>query len=58
MDELAYADLDELTAFVSKSGHGRFVDPQSTAKAVQSAARSSYRLPKTVNDSVNQFSGS
>ena len=54
VDELAYADLDELTAFVSKSGHGRFVDPQSTAKAVQSAARSSYRLPKTVNDSVNQ----
>ena len=54
VDELAYADLDELTAFVSKSGHGRVVDPQSTAKAVQSAARSSYRLPKTVNDSVNQ----
>ena len=54
VDELAYADLNELTAFVSKSGHGRFVDPQSTAKAVQSAARSSYRLPKTVNDSVNQ----
>ena len=24
VDELAYADLDELTAFVSKSGHGRF----------------------------------
>ena len=54
VDELAYADLDELTAFVSKVGHGRFADPQATAKAVQAAARSSYRLPKTVNDSVNQ----
>lgn len=54
VDELAYADLDELTAFVSKVGHGRFADPQATAKAVQSAAMSSYRLPKTVNDSVNQ----
>ena len=54
VDELAYADLDELTAFVSKVGHGRFADPQATAKAVQSAAMSSYRLPKTVNVSVNQ----
>ena len=53
-DELAYADLDELTAFINKAGHGRFADPQATAKAVQAAARGSYRLPKTVNDSVNQ----
>ena len=54
VDELAYADLDELAAFVNTAGHGRFSDPQATAKAVQAAARSSYRLPKTVNDSVNQ----
>ena len=53
-DELAYADLDELTAFITKAGRGRFADPQATAKAVQAAARGSYRLPKTVNDSVNQ----
>lgn len=54
VDELAYIDLDELTAFIAKSGRGRFVDPEATAKAVQAAARGSYRLPKTVNDSVNQ----
>ena len=54
VDELAYADLDELTAFIAKSGRGRFADPKATAKAVQAAARGSYRLPKTVNDSVNQ----
>ena len=53
-DELAYADLVELTAFISKSGRGRFTDPEATAKAIQAAARGSYRLPKTVNDSVNQ----
>ena len=53
-DELAYADLDELTAFISKSGRGRFTNPEATAKAIQAAARGSYRLPKTVNDSVNQ----
>lgn len=54
VDELAYADLDKLTAFITKSGRGCFADPEATAKAVQAAARGSYRLPKTVNDSVNQ----
>lgn len=54
VDELAYTNLDELTAFIAKSGRGRFADPAATAKAVQAAARGSYRLPKTVNDSVNQ----
>ena len=54
MDELANADLDELTAFVNKAGHGRFADPEATAKAVQAAARSSFRLPQTVNDSINR----
>lgn len=54
VDKLAYADLNELTAFIAKAGHGRFANPEKTAKAVQAAARASYRLPKTVNDSVNQ----
>ena len=53
-DDLANANLNELTAFITKAGHGRFVDPDATAKAVQAAARGSYRLPKTVNDTVNQ----
>ncbi len=54
VDELACADLDELTAFITKAGRGRFADSEAPAKAVQAAARGSYRLPKTVNDSVNQ----
>ncbi len=54
VDELANADLDELTAFVNKAGHGRFADPEATAKAVQAAARGSFRLPQTVNNSINQ----
>ena len=54
VDDLANAELDDLTAFVNKAGHGRFSDPEATAKAVQAAARGSYRLPATVNDSVNQ----
>ena len=54
VDELANCDLETLTAFVSAAGRGRFADPEATAKAVQAAARGSYRLPKTVNDSINQ----
>lgn len=54
VDDLANADLNELTAFVAEKGRGRFVDPDATAKAIQAAARASYRLPKTVNDTVNQ----
>jgi len=54
VDELAYIDIDELAAFVSEKSRGRFDDPQAVAKAVQSAARGSFRLPKTVNDSINQ----
>ena len=54
VDELAYADLDELAVFIAKSGRGRFADPEATAKAIKAAAKGSYRLPKTVNDSVNQ----
>ena len=54
VDDIANASLDDLTDFVRKSGRGRFEDPEAFAKAVQKAAHSSYRLPTTVNDSVNQ----
>lgn len=47
-------DLHELTEFIQKKEKKRFSNPGSVAKAIQKAARSSYRLPKTVNDSVNQ----
>ena len=53
VDELAYADLDELTVFIDEKGRN-FADPAAKAKAIQTAARNSYRLPVTVNDSVNQ----
>ena len=35
-------------------GDSLVADPAATAKVVQAAARGSYRLPKTVNDTVNQ----
>ena len=54
VDDLANTDLDELTDFIAQAGRGRFVDPDATARAVRAAAKGSYRLPKTVNDTVNQ----
>ena len=53
-DTLAYMDLQDLTDFLRVKGKNHFPEPEQVAKAVQKAARSSYRLPKTVNDSVNQ----
>ena len=54
VDELACIDLDHLTDFIAESGRGRFADPAEKAKAIQAAAKNSYRLPVTVNNSVNQ----
>lgn len=54
VDDLCYMDFDRLATFVRDKGRGRFADPDAVAKALQKAARSSYRLPKTINESVNQ----
>ena len=53
-EALANMDLHELTAFIMEKGKNRFPNPDAVAKAIVKAASSSYRLPKTVNDSVNQ----
>jgi transposase len=47
-------DLGALTAFIAEKGKNRSPHPEKIAEAVQAAARGSYRLPKTVGDSVNQ----
>lgn len=54
VDDLANAELEELSSFLYSASRGRFANPDETAKIIQAAARGSYRLPKTVNDSVNQ----
>lgn len=53
-EQLAAMNLQELTAFIIDKGKNRFSDPDAVAKAIQAAARGSYRLPKTINNSVNQ----
>ena len=53
-DDIINMDVEELAAFISVKGKNRSPRPDEIAQAVQTAARGSYRLPKTVNDSVNQ----
>jgi len=53
-DDIVNMDIGELTSFIAEKGKNRSPRPSELAKAVQAAARGSYRLPKTVNDSVNQ----
>lgn len=54
VDEISYMPIEDLAEFINKKGKGHFQNPEEVAAAVQKAARSSYRLPKTVTDSVNQ----
>jgi len=53
-DDIVNMDIGELASFIVDKGRNHFPDPDGVAKAVQAAARGSYRLPRTVNDSVNQ----
>jgi transposase len=46
LDELATKPLEELTAYVARSGRGRFAEPEEVARTLQRAARDSYRLDK------------
>jgi transposase len=53
-DNIVNMDVDELTAFIAEKGRNRSPRPDEIAAAVQAAAKGSYRIPKTVCDSVNQ----
>ena len=53
-EQLADMDLQELTEFIMIKGKKRFPDPDAVAQAIKKAAKGSYRLPKTINDSINQ----
>jgi len=53
-DELANMSLEQLSDWIAQHGRNHFQNPQEIAKAIQAAARGSYRLPKVVGDSVNQ----
>jgi len=52
-EALAATSIEELTDRVTRYSRNRIADPAEVAAAVQKAARSSYRLPKAMADSVN-----
>ena len=53
VDEIAAMDIDVLADYLQEKGKNRFPDPDGVAKCIQKAARSSYRLSKCVEDSID-----
>ena len=54
-DDINNTPLDELVAFIREKGKNHFADPEGVAKALQAAAKGSYRLGKVANNSINQL---
>lgn len=57
LEELAHMSLEELAAFLQENGKNRFGDPECVAASIQKAVRSSYRLDKVVEDSMDVILG-
>lgn len=53
LDEISSMDLQELAKYLREKGKNRFTDAECVAKSIQKAARSSYRLSKCVEDSID-----
>jgi transposase len=57
LEELAHMPLEELASFLQENGKNRFGDPECIAASIQKAVRSSYRLDKVVEDSMDVILG-
>lgn len=57
LEELAHMPLEELATFLQENGKNRFGNPESVATSIQKAVRSSYRLDKVVEDSMDVILG-
>lgn len=55
VDDINDMPLENLAEFVAQKSKNSFTDPEKIAIELKAAARSSYRLSKTVNDSLNQL---
>lgn len=53
LDEISSMNLQELAKYLREKGKNRFTDAECVAKSIQKAARSSYRLSKCVEDSID-----
>src|SRR5699024_1737280 len=57
LDELSQMPLEDLADYLQSKGKNRFPDPKHVAKSIQKAVRSSYRLDKVVEDSIDTILG-
>src|SRR5690625_4403815 len=57
LDELSSMPLEELADYLRTKGKNRFPDPEYVAESIQKAVRSSYRLDKVVEDSIDTILG-
>ena len=57
LDELSNMPLEDLADYLRTKGKNRFPDPDYVAKSIQKAVRSSYRLDKVVEDSIDTILG-
>lgn len=55
IDDINDMPLEDLAEFLVDKGKNKFTDPERIAKNLKAAAKSSYRLSKTVSDSINQL---
>lgn len=53
VEDLVGMPLNELIEFLVRHGKNRFDDPEAVARSLKKAARSSYRLPDSMADSIN-----
>ena len=53
LEELSQMPLEDLADYLQSKGKNRFPDPKHVAKSIQKAVRSSYRLDKVVEDSID-----
>jgi len=53
LDEIGSMEMADLADYLKEKGKNRFPDPEKVAKCIQKAARSSYRLSKCVEDTID-----
>lgn len=53
VEQLEGASIEDLAEFLIEHGKNRFDDPHAVAATLRKAARSSYRLPQAMADSIN-----
>jgi transposase len=57
LEEIGSMELESLAHFLREKSKNRYADPECVAKSIQKAARSSYRLAKCVEDSIDLLLG-